>query len=53
MGKPKLQPVVAENNIADENPLQVQWQFEVTAEMDGKAGGIHVDLKWLSLMGLN
>ena len=43
VGKPKLQPVEAEYKVADGNPLQVLGQFEVTAELDGKAGGI--DLK--------
>ena len=43
MEKPKLQPVEAQYKVADGNPLQVLGQFEVTAELDGKAGGI--DLK--------
>ena len=51
VGKPKLQPVEAEYKVADGNPLQVLGQFEVTAELDGKAGGI--DLRWLSLTCLN
>ena len=43
IGKPKLQPVEAQYKFADWNQLQVLGQFKVTAELDGKVGGI--DLK--------
>ena len=43
VGKLKLQPVETKYKVADGNPLQVLGQFEVTAELDRKAGGI--DLK--------
>ena len=46
IGKLKVQPVEAQyiHVVADENPLQVLGQFELTAELYGKAGGVHVDL---------
>ena len=37
--KPNFQPVEAEYKVADGNVLLVLGQFEVTAELDGKAGG--------------
>ena len=39
-GKPKFQPMKAEYKVANRNPLHVLGQFEVTAELDVKAGGI-------------
>ena len=32
----------AQYEVADGNPLQVLGQFKVTAELDGKAGGINL-----------
>ena len=42
IGNPKLQPVNAQYRVADENPLQVLGQFEVTADLDGKVGSIYL-----------
>ena len=41
VGKLKLQLVEAQYKVADGNSLQVLGQFEVTAELYGKAGGIN------------
>ena len=42
LGKSKFQAVEAQYKVADGNPFQVLGQLEVTAELDGKTGGVNL-----------
>ena len=53
IGKPKLQPVEDQYKVADGNQLHVLRQFEVTAELDGKPGGIDLMVVVTNVLQLN
>ena len=53
IGKLKLQPVKAQYKLANGNPLKVLGQFEVTAKLNGKAGGVNLKVVVTNVPQLN